>query len=388
MVIVGALTPAPTLASPTTGGGHSARADGRVGDVVNSRIGDVVGEFGRCEVPEPLAVFASGPQVACLQLALALGGWLVSPITDIYDAATVRAVLFVQAARPPMKVDGVADEAVLRALGLHGAVPSVPRTPASVDPPACFADAPTAQGDAGEGVACVQAALAATGLYHGPYSGTFDRQTADALRSFQLRTPPLTVNGIGGPQTLAALGVWSGVTEGGDFRTMPVGAGPSTGNPRQPSDPGVPAPPGPWPAPWTDLPQWWVDDFGIPAYGNRNPCSVSNADIIAYEFARDGADVDTQRWAVYVASRESNCDYTIITDNPATRDLSMCAFQLNALAGMFEPRAELGRRGWTTENVRASMYNCADAASDLWVFCGRGPWTKPYSCTPPWRPNG
>ena len=35
--------------------------------------------------------------------------------------------------------------------------------------------------------------------------------------------------------------------------------------------------------------------------------------------------------------------------------------------------------------VRSSLPACADAASDLWVFCGRGPWTPPYSCRPPWQ---
>jgi len=87
---------------------------------------------------------------------------------------------------------------------------------------------------------------------------------------------------------------------------------------------------------------------------------------------------------VYVASREGGCRYAAVNYNLATRDDSHCSFQLNALSGMFQPHGELGRLGWTTDNVKASMAACADAASDLWVYCGRGPWTPPYACAPPW----
>jgi hypothetical protein len=31
------------------------------------------------------------------------------------------------------------------------------------------------------------------------------------------------------------------------------------------------------------------------------------------------------------------------------------------------------------------MDACADAASDLWVYCGKGPWTPPYRCLQPWE---
>ena len=70
--------------------------------------------------------------------------------------------------------------------------------------------------------------------------------------------------------------------------------------------------------------------------------------------------------------------------NVRTKDDSHCTFQLNALSGMFAPHGSLGRRGWSTDSVKTSLQACADAASDLWVFCGRGPWTKPYTCAPPW----
>jgi len=73
---------------------------------------------------------------------------------------------------------------------------------------------------------------------------------------------------------------------------------------------------------------------GIPYYGNHVPCTKEKADIIANEFAKDGADDATQQWATYIASREGGCNEKTVNNNPATRDDSHCTFQLNALAIM------------------------------------------------------
>jgi hypothetical protein len=201
-------------------------------------------------------------------------------------------------------------------------------------------------------------------------TGKFEKPTADAVRAYQLATPPLTTDGNAGPSTLAALGIWSGKV------TQAAGGGKNnnTGT----------APDGPWPAGREPFPNWNLTPEGIPYYGNHVACTRQNADIVANEFAKDGADTATQQWAVYIASREGGCNFAAVNINMATRDDSHCSFQLNALAGMFEPHGELGRRGWTTDSVKQSMQNCADAASDLWVYCGRGPWTPPYACAPPW----
>ena len=43
-------------------------------------------------------------------------------------------------------------------------------------------------------------------------SGTFDKALATACGAFQLATPPLTTDGVAGPSTLAAMGIWSGKT--------------------------------------------------------------------------------------------------------------------------------------------------------------------------------
>ena len=144
-----------------------------------------------------------------------------------------------------------------------------------------------------------------------------------------------------------------------------------------------PAPPGPWPAPMQDQVKFSLTTAGVPYFADRAACSWPDANMIAFQFARDGADIDTQQWATYIASRESGCNYRAVTKNAQTRDDSHCAFQLNVLSGTFAPTGELGRHGWTPTSVKRSMRSCADAASDLWTSCGRGPWTSPYSCRPP-----
>ena len=233
--------------------------------------------------------------------------------------------------------------------------------------PLCLADANSKIGDANPSVECIQIALSKFGKLKGTnLSGTYDTSTFKALKSFQKDHPPLIADGLPGPLTLAALQIWSG-TE--------IGA---------PQASGV-ALAGPWPAPATaPYPNWAVTADGIPYYSGRVACSLADANTIASEFARDGGLPATQEWAVYIASRETNCRYNAVNQNAQTQDDSHCAFQINALAGFFDPNGELGRRGWTSENIAVSMAACADAASDLWVFCGQGPWTKPYSCAPPW----
>ncbi|HRE00986.1 MAG TPA: peptidoglycan-binding domain-containing protein [Ilumatobacteraceae bacterium] len=236
----------------------------------------------------------------------------------------------------------------------------------------------------------LQETLATLGLFDGTANGVARDDTEEAIRRYQAATRSLTADGLAGPNTLAALGIWSGstsvawingaaiFTNNGPTEVVVSSSSGGTGVVGT-------APPGPWPSPMHDDQQWRLTAEGIPAYGNRTPCSREQADMVAYQFAIDGADVDTQQWAVYVASREGGCRYDAVNQNAATRDDSHCTFQLNALSGMFAPYGELGRLGWTAESVKYSLDNCANAASDLWVYCGRGPWTPPYSCRPPWR---
>lgn len=233
--------------------------------------------------------------------------------------------------------------------------------------PLCLADANSKIGDSNTSVQCIQIALSKFGKLKGPnFSGTYDTATFNALKAFQKDHPPLIADGLPGPLTLAALQIWSGNEIGAPQASTVILSGP-------------------WPAPATaPYPNWAVTPDGIPYYAGRVACSTVDANTIATEFAKDGALPATQEWAVYIASRETNCRYNAVNQNAQTQDDSHCAFQINALAGFFDPNGELGRRGWTADNITVSMAACADAASDLWVFCGQGPWTKPYSCAPPW----
>jgi peptidoglycan hydrolase-like protein with peptidoglycan-binding domain len=319
-----------------------------------------VPELAWCRSDAGLAIGSTGSSVACLQFTLAALGLYHSTLTQKYDKPTAEAMAIFQSNNPPLRVDGIASPLALTQMGIYSGVDSEP-------PPLCLADARLGIGSKSASVKCLQDKLVKDGFLLTKASGTYDKLTADAVRGFQL-AKQLGPDGVAGPSTLAALGIWSGKT------TEQGGGTPIVAN----------APGGPWPAGREPFPNWNLSRDGIPFYGNHVACTLENANTIAFEFAKDGADDATQQWATYIASREGGCNAKTVNLNLATRDDSHCTFQLNALAGMFEPHGELGRRGWTTDNVKESMQNCADAASDLWVYCGRGPWTPPYACAPPW----
>lgn len=328
---------------------------------------------GGCSADAELKVGDYGTSVICLQYALGMIGLSDLPINGIFDDATSGLVRWFQATHPPLRVDGRAGPQTLAALGIYSG-----RTVGGVVATQCTADATIRPGDASPSARCLQESLRELGLYDAAITGVSDRATVEALKRYQIDTPPLDVDGWAGPRTLAALGIWSGKTGVLSANGTVVF---STGG----STPGGTAPFGPWPAPVQFEDFWSLTADGIPYYGKGQACTRAQADVIAFQFAKDGADIATQQWAVYIASREGGCRFDAVNQNPVTQDDSHCTFQLNALAGMFAPTAELGRRGWTAENVKTSLDNCADAASDLWVYCGRGPWTPPYSCRPPWK---
>jgi peptidoglycan hydrolase-like protein with peptidoglycan-binding domain len=327
---------------------------------------------GACQADAVLKVGDSGASVICLQFALGMLHLSNQPITGVFDETTAAAVTWFQASNPPLRVDGRAGPLTLQALGVwSGKTTGVGAAGQGVVVAPCRADATIGPGERSASVSCLQDTLRELGLFSGADTGVSDAQTVDALKQYQRERPPLQIDGWAGPRTLASMGIWSGNASGDGSIFV--------------ATPGT-APFGPWPAPAImDLPQYRLSDQGIPYYGNRDPCSLADANMIAYQFAKDGADISSQQWAVYVAAREGNCIYNTINYNLATQDDSHCTFQLNALAGMFNPDEVLGRLGWTADKVGVSMENCANAASDLWVYCGRGPWTPPYSCRPPWK---
>ena len=343
-----------------------------------------VPEVQECVARPELGPGSQGADVRCLQYLLIMLGLPVQ-YTGTYDDATTTAVRWYQATHPPLHADGIAGEQTLLSLGIRSTAADDPKgaagtsgatvaaAAASVPLPTtgvnCLADAEQKVGSQGQSVVCLQRKMTELGLYTGKATGVFDAALQNAVRAFQQSRPPLQVDGRAGPRTLAALGIWSGVSPQNSVANGTIGAAPVASDLQA-------------------LPQWNMTADGIPFYGTHQACSRPDAITIATEFARDGADIVTQYWAVYIASREGGCRYDAINVNPATKDDSHCTFQINVLSGTFEPHGELGRRGWTPEIVQSSMRDCADAASDLWVFCGRGPWTPPYACQPPWEGSG
>ncbi|MGB8861663.1 MAG: peptidoglycan-binding domain-containing protein [Ilumatobacteraceae bacterium] len=315
-----------------------------------------VPEMSSCKADAELVVGSVGGSVYCVQWTLMWQGLYKGLVNGTYDQATFQAVVAFQQAHPPLSINGKSGEQTLTAMGIYSGVDQAP-------PPPCLADAPVNPGDRGPSAECVQRVLTEKKLFLGTVDGTYGKATQDAVKSFQLVNPPLKADGVADTQTLAALGIWSGFTRSDGSTSF--NAGPW------------------WPATMQAEPNFRLVG-GIPVFGNHRICTRENADIIAAEFAKDGADTATQQFFIYIASREGGCDHTSVNVNAVTRDDSHCTFQLNALSGMFEPNGQLGRRGWNVDNVKESMANCADAASDLWVFCARGPWTPPYSCAPPW----
>lgn len=325
-------------------------------DLVAPAVRAEVPEMGNCVADAELVVGSAGGSVTCVQWTLLWTGQYRGLVSGTYDQATFQAVVAFQQAHPPLTINGNSGVQTLTEMGIYSGVDKAP-------PPRCLADAPVSPGDRNPSAECVQRVLQSKLLFGGAIDGSYGKDTAAAVKNFQLQTPPLVANGVADTQTLAALGIWSGFTADQGSDTFNGGAW--------------------WPASIQAEPNFRLAN-GIPVFGNHRFCTRENADTIAREFAKDGADNATQQFFIYIASREGGCDFTAVNQNAETRDDSHCSFQLNALSGMFEPNGQLGRRGWTTDNVKQSMANCADAASDLWVFCARGPWTKPYTCAPPW----
>ena len=192
------------------------------------------------------------------------------PYSGTFDRATKDAVTYYQALHPPLVADGRAGMNTLASLGIDGAAPiyrseaaptatgtTVAGTTAGRvgtgvalgGATACVADANIDAYERGQSVACLQRRLTVLGQYRGSISGLHDQATQDALRAYQKATPPLTADGVGGTRTLAALGIWSGLT---------VSDGRATG-------------PGPFPAPMQDEP---ITECGSRPSGRSNCSSL------------------------------------------------------------------------------------------------------------------
>ena len=98
---------------------------------------------------------------------------------------------------------------------LDGAAPAVGRVDA-----ACGIAATLRMGARGEAVRCLQATLGEAGFAAGPADGVFGPVTYRATTAFQ-RASGLVVDGVVGPQTGGALGIW-GVATGSGAPAAPI----------------------------------------------------------------------------------------------------------------------------------------------------------------------
>ncbi len=173
-----------------------------------------------CAIAASLRIGARGDAVRCLQSALAAAGHSPGPIDGIFGSMTHGAVVRYQRARR-LIVDGVVGPQTAGALGIWG-TPTAPApapnptpppssSPAPAAPSSCVIAATVRVGARGDAVRCLQARLAALGQAPGPVDGIFGSMTRGAVIRFQ-RARGLIVDGIVGPQTGRALGIWTGST--------------------------------------------------------------------------------------------------------------------------------------------------------------------------------
>jgi L,D-peptidoglycan transpeptidase YkuD (ErfK/YbiS/YcfS/YnhG family) len=153
----------------------------------------------------PLGVGARGGQVASVQQALTASGIRTTP-DGWFGPVTQRNVRTYQS-RKGLPVTGVVDAGTARALGLVAAAP-----PAAASTSPAPAGGTISRwlriGTRGADVAVLQRRLSALG-FHAVADGWFGNQTAGAVRAFQA-SRGLFVDGVVGPQTGRALGIWAG----------------------------------------------------------------------------------------------------------------------------------------------------------------------------------
>lgn len=136
----------------------------------------------------------SGDAVAQLQTQLTQLGYYSGPISGTFGPLTQEAVIKFQEAQG-LAADGIVGPATASALARAG-------SPASGS--ASQQDSLLQVGDVGPAVTALQQRLAMAGYYQGTVDGTFGPQTEAAVLAFQ-QARGLTVDGIAGPATLAAL---------------------------------------------------------------------------------------------------------------------------------------------------------------------------------------
>jgi L,D-peptidoglycan transpeptidase YkuD (ErfK/YbiS/YcfS/YnhG family)/peptidoglycan hydrolase-like protein with peptidoglycan-binding domain len=149
-----------------------------------------------------LAIGARGANVARLQQALTRAG--IPTAADGWFGPQTQRNLRTYQARKGLPVTGVADVRTATALGLVAATAPAPRPP-----PAAGGTISRwlRVGSRGADVAVLQRRLTVLG-FPAVADGVFGNQTAGAVRAFQ-RSRALVVDGVVGPVTGRALGIWA-----------------------------------------------------------------------------------------------------------------------------------------------------------------------------------
>ena len=186
---------------------------------------------------------ARGEEAEALQQQLKALGYYDGPLDGDFGPGTEAAVKAFQQAQG-MAVDGVAGPNTLAALGAAGTKPPAATAPPAVPEPAPAPPSPQPlpeaparvfrNGSRGAEVRKIQEQLAGLGFYRGPLDGDFGPGTEAAVKAFQ-QAQGMAVDGVAGPNTLAALGAAG---------TKPPAA---TAPPAVPEP--APAPPSPQPLP-------------------------------------------------------------------------------------------------------------------------------------------
>jgi|GEM_PF-960608 len=145
-----------------------------------------------------LQLGSRGPEVAELQEQLVRAGYRFGVPTGIYDEVTQAAVMEVQRLNG-LAVDGIAGPNTLAVLSRYSESGT-----ASSDSAGTVAGSTLRRESRGPNVTALQNQLKTTGYYTGTITGYYGELTQGAVEAFQ-RANGLVVDGIAGPNTLAAL---------------------------------------------------------------------------------------------------------------------------------------------------------------------------------------
>jgi peptidoglycan hydrolase-like protein with peptidoglycan-binding domain len=175
-----------------------------------------------CGISATLRIGARGEPVRCLQTTLNEAGFASGPVDGVFGSVTYRAAVAFQRSRG-LIVDGVVGPQTGGALGIWGGGAAAPNAAAAaVEVPAgsCGISATLRIGSRGDAVRCLQSTLNGAGFNSGPVDGAFGSVTSRAVVAFQ-RSRGLFVDGVVGPQTGTALGIWGAASGGGGAPAAP-----------------------------------------------------------------------------------------------------------------------------------------------------------------------